>query len=379
MIAVPAVKLLDKSLNLLSVIEGYSSLRFVRRWQTVGEFELHFNFNTFGAENIKNTEYIMLDNDGHRVGIVDDFEANENQNGLEVTIIGRTLSGFASQRITVPPEGSAYDLVPLDTMVGTYVSAETVLKEYARRHMTGTENRAVDFLTVAPDLNRGIRINWMSRYKQLDETLKAVGEYADIGWEIYFDVEEKRFVFDVVPGVDRSASQMENSYVIFSRDFENISSLSFKKTRTGFKNLGYAGGEGEGVNRSVLQVYSAPVIPTGTGRHEIFLDCGNVLSTDTAESFGLEWDGRKRLKEYERPETLSASVITNTSFVYQKDWNIGDKVTVVSNTMGLQQDKRISEITENYEAGTLSIDLVFGLLPVRFNNIIKRTRNNVVL
>ena len=382
MIKVPSVKFLDKKLDLIAIVEGYSSLRFIRRWQTIGEFEMHFNFSAFGAEHIKNTEYIMLDSDGHRVGIVDDLEADENQNGIEITVTGRTLNGLANQRITVPednPGNMGYDLVPINLMDGAYVSAETVLKEYAHRHMFKFVNRAIDYLVIAPDLKRGIQINWMSRYEQLDELFRAISEYSDIGWEIYLDIEEKQFVFDVVPGVNRSSIQMENSYVIFSRDFENISSLKYKKTRTGFKNLAYAGGEGEGANRLVVPVSNEQSLPEKTNRHEIFIDCGNLQSTESSDASSLDSEGRKRLREYERPETLSASVITNTTFVYGEDWNMGDKVTVASNAVGVQQEVRISEITENYESGELSLDLVFGLLPVRFNNIIRRTRNNVIL
>ena len=44
----------------------------------------------------------MLDNDGHRAGIIRSVTAATNQNGLEITVTGQTLDGLTSQRCTVP-------------------------------------------------------------------------------------------------------------------------------------------------------------------------------------------------------------------------------------------------------------------------------------
>lgn len=383
---IPVIRILSPQLAFLGEIDTYTSLSFTRVWQGVGEWE----FTAFGPLNpavLTEGNYIMLDSDGHRCGIIRSVEQQDSASGLTVTVRGQTLNGLASQRCTIPledPENGGYDLVPpagspVDQEGKSNVPAESILKTYAKRHLAEPldDKRKIPLLTVAPGQARGMKTVWMSRYEQLDGVLQLVGEYTDMGWEIYIDLAKQKLVFDVIPGTDRSTNQSGNSRVIFSLEFESVENLSYAHDVTGLKNLGYAGGAGEGADRIVLKVTNEPEEPAGLERFETFIDCGTLEVTETDTALSLEEEGKHKLQDYPRTESLTATIAQGGSFLYGVHWDLGDLVTVVDRSMGVAQDTRISQVTERYESGNIGLDVVFGEAPKHLNRIIRTIKTTV--
>ena len=387
---VPCIRILGKDLELLAEIDLYTSLLFTRSWQGVGEFEFHTAGNRF-VDLLREGAYIMLDNDGHRCGIIRSVQLDSGENGISISVRGQTLDGLATQRYTIPPEetgevkpNGGYDNVPMLTSTDdtpSPVSGETILKTYAARHLinsTGIDpKRIFPLLTIADDLGRGGKTVWMSRYEQLDAVLQKASEYTDIGWEVYLDLKNKQLVFDVIPGVDRSVIQSKNSRVFFSTDFENITNLSYAHDVLNLRNLAYAGGVGEGAERTVLKVTNDASEPEGLDRFETFLDCGELEIAETDTSFGLEEEGRHQLLDYQKEESLTATIAPSGSFVYQEQWDLGDLVTVLDRRIGVEQEKRITQITERYEPQSCGIDVTFGTPPANIERVIRSIKNIV--
>ena len=44
----------------------------------------------------------------------------------------------------------------------------------------------------------------------------------------------------------------------------------------------------------------------------------------------------------------------------RQDFDLGDKVTIVSNEWGIEQDAVITETTETYDAEGVQVEIVFG-------------------
>lgn len=380
----PNIRILSPNRLLLAEIDGYASLFFTRSWQGVGEFEFHMA-GSYPPALLKEGNFILLDNDGRRAGIIRSVQQENGPDGLRITIKGQTLNGLASQRITLPLSGEAnggYDVAPPLSAVGEEpdpIPAETILKTYARRHLAEPDDplRAVGCLDIAADLGRGRKAVWMSRYEKLDEALEGVSAYTDMGWEIRLDPATRRLVFDALPGVDRSDSQQENSPVVFSLEFESVQSLQYLRDMSGYRNLGYAGGIGEGADRAVLKVTNDTAEPEGLNRFEIFLDCGQLELTgsDTAMSLGEE--GRHKLQEYPFSESLTAQAPQAGSFLYRRHWDLGDLVTVADRKIGVAADMRISRVTERYEASGMGISITFGESPVRLGRLIRRLKDTI--
>lgn len=379
---IPSIKILSQSLQLLNEIDLYTSLQFTRSWQGVGSFELHIlgNCPTTTIGNL-----IMLSNDGHRAGIIRSVTKTVDVNGVSTTITGQTLDGIVSQRITVPwsdVREKGYFTVPKTSSTDKTVPAETILKTFAAWHLrpvSTNKPRAIgeqDFV-VASNKKRGIDTNWISRYERLDEVMQSISEYCDCGWEIYIDLKNSRLIFDYLEGVDRSVNQNENSRVILSRDFESIDSLTYTQDDSEFRNIAYCGGAGEDENRTVLAVTNENTTPQGLNRFEVFEDCGTLEIAETDTSVSLKYEGLHKLEEYKKIETLTAEIAQGGSFVYLKDWNLGDLVTVRDRELNIMQDLRITEVSENYEPDNINISVTLGILPLRLGKVIKKIKPTV--
>ena len=379
----PLITVIDRSFALKAQIDIYTSFLLNRKWQGVGDWQLVLPASAQGADKLKKGNIILLGSDGHRSGYIEVITSNEGENDTVLTVTGKTLQGLASQRITLPDNDEynyGYDNVPKLTgadITPAAVPAETVLKTYAKRHMAEPDDpkRKFSALEIAKDLKRGKEILWSSRLEALSDVLRSISEYCDTGWEIYVDLKKKKLVFDIVEGVDRSYGQSENSRVIFSRDFDNILHSTYTDSLEGYRNLAYAGGAGEGADRTVLKITAEDSEPEGWERREVFLDCGSleVVETDTAMS--LSDEALHKLKEYEKRETLTAAVADTVSFAYLKKWDLGDKVTVVSKAAGVRLDTRITEVSERYESSGIGLDVTFGTPKADLGRVIKSIKN----
>lgn len=378
---ISSVKVLDHDLKLLDEIDLYTALDFTRSWQSVGDFTLI----VCGARtSLKEGNIIMLGNNGHKCGVIRFVNPVTDEKGTTVTVRGQTLNGFTSQRSVLPYEGAAdggYFSVPRPSESKKYVSAEEIIKTFSDSCIgaaAGTR-RQLPNLIFAENQGRGIKTNWQSRYGQLHDVLQSICEYCDCGYEIYADLAQKKFVFEYSEGVDRSVSQNINSRVILSEEFESVKSISYNRDFSNYKNLAYCGGIGEGSDRTVLAVTPKDVteIPSGFDRFEIFLDCGTLEAVETDTAISLQEEGQHRLEEYAAIITLNADISEVGSFKYEKQWDLGDMVTVAEKRFDTIQDLRVVEVRESYEPGSIKINATLGKLPKRLGRVLKSIKTPI--
>ena len=383
---IPSIKVLSPDLQLLNEIDLYTSLQLSRSWQGVGSFELHILGN---QKNISVGNLIMLDNDGHRSGIIRSVTKTVDMNGISTTVTGQTLDGFTTQRVIIPSTLKAnggYLALPSATASAKTLPAKTIIKIFAGACLGSDTTRPAYYaldesrqsnINIASTKGRGLKTNWLARYDPLNEILQSVSEYCDCGWEIYIDLKNSKLIFDYVPGIDRSVSQSANSRVILSRDYESIDSLTYSYDQSGFKNLAYCGGVGEDFDRIYLAVTNDKSIPKGLNRFEVFEDCGSLEVAETDTTISLSAEGKHKLKEYKLTETLTAEIAQGGSFEYLKHWNLGDLVTVSDREIGLMQDLRITEVSESYETDSSQITVTLGTSPERLWRVIKKIKPTV--
>ena len=368
MLRPPQIRIFSPALTLIGEVPGCTSALYTRRWQSPGDFEISVPLGASGADLLRPGNIIMLDADGRRSGVILSVEISESASGV-LAARGASLSGLCAYRVTVPPDGAAnmgYDNVPLVAVPGVYpepVSAETVLKEYAYRHMKRDADRNFPLLDIAPDQQRGVSIRWMSRFENLAEVLCGVCEYCDIGYEIRLDAAGKRMIFDVVEGVSRLNGPAR---VIFSSKLANVKGLAYAFSLDGYRNLAYVGGAGEDENRLIQTVWGDEK-PIGTERREVFIDAGTLEIAD-----GLTDEGRRKLRDYPTAKSISCEILDSGPFKYRADWDLGDIVTIQSAGAGVTFDTRITEVTERYDSQAMEIIPVFGTPQERFGRMIKR-------
>lgn len=336
------IRLLTSSFQLLGEIDDYESLQFIRRFHKPGEFELHININKNLTETLQENNLVVLS--PKKVGVILHRELNR-ENTEQLVIKGYTLQGILSRRITVPPSGQAYDKIK--------ANAETVLKHYVRQNAVEPvdPNRIIPNLIIADDLQRGAIVDWQSRFKNLVDELESISFSAGIGWDVFLDLERQKWVFEVHEPRNLTASQNELPPVIFSIDFDNIKNQTFTDSAINYKNYGYIGGQGEGEDRTVVEVGDA----SGLSRIETFID-----ARDIEEGENLATRGQQKLQEMQKILSFESEILTYGPFVYEKDWDLGDIVTVQDKKWGITLDTPITEIKEIYEPGGFRLEATFG-------------------
>lgn len=341
------IRVISPNFDFLGEIDDYESLIFIRRHFKVGDFELRININK-NTDILQEDNIILVDNDNKKAGIIRHREIalDENGEGGEILLIrGYTLKGVISRRRIVPPTGQGYD-----TQEG---STEHIMKQFVNNNFVNPADieRRIPQVAIAPNQNRGQQDKWRGSFEVVSDKLEEIGEYSQIGWDVFLDIINKKWVFDVVEGRDLTVNQDILPPVIFSVDFDNIKGQSYIDSAINHANVAYAGGQGEEENRLIQQIGNV----TGFERIETFLDCPSA--EDITE---LIEEGNRGLEELKKIKTFESQVLDFGSFVYGEDWDLGDIVTVQNRKWNVTMDSRIVEIKEIYETSGMQVEFTFG-------------------
>ncbi|WP_026582119.1 siphovirus ReqiPepy6 Gp37-like family protein [Bacillus sp. J33] len=353
------IRIITLGFELKGEIDNYESMWFTRSWSGIGQIELRINRYKRHVEHLIKNNLIMIN--PKKVFIIKhrEIELDENGKATENWLIkGLSLKALTSQRQTLPPSHTAYDNKQGNT--------ETVLKHYVDRNIVNPADirRRMDQVILAENQNRGPSISWQSRFKNLAEELSEISLITGTGWDISVDFTLNKFVFDTQEGNNLTAGQVVLPPVIFSPQFESLQSLHYTESELNYKNAAYVGGQGEGVDRRIVEIGDA----SGIDRHEIFIDARDVEEKDENEQpipesqviQTLTDRGNHQLSELLQEEYLEGQVLTKSPFKYEEDYDLGDIVTIQSVDWGVTMDTRITEVKEIYETGGYKLEATFG-------------------
>lgn len=112
-------------------------------------------------------------------------------------------------------------------------------------------------------------------------------------------------------------------------------------------------------------LFASPSIccPTGFDLREVFLDAKDINKdelTEAAYLAALRTRGQEYLNENKVFENFEAEAEADVNFTYQKDYDLGDVVTVKKKKWGTSQNLRITELCEVYEYGGMYVVPTFG-------------------
>lgn len=361
------IRIISPQFELLGEIDSYESLQFIRRFYRVGEFELHINVNKQHTDKLVNNNLILLGSSFNKVGIImhRENEIDENGDMTDTLVIkGPTLKGIMSRRLIVPPtNGNGYD-----SQTG---SIETILKTFVNNNIVNPVdvNRKIPQVVIAADQHRGKQDAWRARFEVLSDKLSEIGEYAQLGWDVTLDTINNSWMFDVIEGRNLTVNQDTLPPVIFSSDFDNIKNQHFIQSILNSYNVGYAGGQGDEINRLIQQIGSV----MGLERIETFLDCSQA-----ADITELITQGTQKLNELKETKTFEFSIIPDNTFIYEQDYDLGDYITAQSKKWGITMNAQIIELAEVYEVSGNSLEATFGTNIPNLLTILKRSTKKAV-
>lgn len=364
------IMVFSQSIVLLGLIDDYESLQFERSHYEIGEFELHINASKSNTEFLIENNLIAIEQENKtvlkKVAIIEHVENAIDEDGSttdELIITGHELKQLCYRRVTVPTGTDGYD--------SESGKQETIMKAFVNNNMVSSSDtgRNIPNLIIATDQQRGISDAWRSRFEYVSDKLAEIGKYAKLGWSIYIDLASLKYVFDVETGINRVASQSANSQAFFSEDFDNVKNEHYVQSLLNSANVGYAGGSGDDASRLIQKIGTV----SGFNRIEQFLDCSDA---DTASE--LLTVGTQKLSEIAETKTFESEIIPDNSFIYEKDYDLGDTVTVLSTKWNIQMDTQITSFKEVYESGKISLEATFGNAIPDLLKIIKRKTKQAV-
>lgn len=347
------IKIFDETIVPVGEIKKVEQIDIIHRWEEMSSLSLKLHETVKYVDRIQDEFYLMIRDNPELVCIVGD----KNYEGNRWDFTGKDLRSILFDRVTIPTAGLA-----VDRMTG---NAESVMKWLVDKHFVNPIDpaRKWEGLRIAPNLNRGSSLTHETRYKYVAEELTDISKITGLGFYVYLDTITKELVFDVREGRNLVYNTVGNPYVVFSEEFRNIQSQKYAKTASNFKNVAIVGGQGEGVDRTIVIVGTE----TGKRRKEVFID-----ARDVEDAALLPDRGEQKLLEYRVLETFESQITQNGKFKYPIDYRLGDLVTTQSRKIGVTLDSRIVEVKEFWKPNEYRVEPVFNMKQPSVYQVIKR-------
>lgn len=345
------VYVLNQNLDIIGVLDNYSSLIWRPAYSEIGDFELYLGATREIIDLLSVNNYLVRSIDVNvdeqnkttykKVMIIKNIEIITNSDsGNHIVVTGRELKFLLHQRI-------------IWTQTNLSGTAENAIRQLVTENaISPTDNKRV-----IPRLVLGVNTGLSDSIKKqvtgdyLDDTIIEICNNYDYGWDMY--IYDNAINFVVYKGINRSYGQDTNPYVVFSDKFDNLFNTDYQLKTEEIGTTTLIGGEGEGLERIYTTVGNER---SGLNRYEVFVDAKDISQNkDTEEEIPLETylqllqeRGKEQLAERVYTEGFSGEIIDDISFTYGVDYNLGDLVTVI-NEYGITKNVRVLSAIESLD------------------------------
>ena len=350
----------DTAFENIGEVNQYDSLIWLDKFNGYASFELWAPITEENSEYFKKGNVLWCG--GDNAAVVEIVKSIIDDKGTKTfNVKGRTLEMILTTRI----------------IWGTYNAsnkhASTVMYDIVKQNCINptNTNRKIPYLECAEDKHIGDKISIQKTGDEVYATLNTIAASSDIGFNVLFRPKEKKLIFEVVAGVDRTIEQNEVDPVEFSTDLEDILSSSYYTNNQDEKNVAFVQGEGDGTSR-ISQISGNNELE-GFGRRELYIDARDIQSESVNEDgtttsltpaeykAALINRGDDKLSECEVTETFEAQirVFGDIQYEFGKDYRKGDKVTVRDRQLSVVVSARITEVEEDFD-DEYALVLTFG-------------------
>lgn len=195
--------------------------------------------------------------------------------------------------------------------------------------------------------------------KFLDEALWEICIKFDIAYDILMDIDNKKFVFTVWQGVDRSSEQSEHDAVIFSKKFGNVLTQNYTDDKSDYRNTVFIISGDTTTTQTQLIVNDEN---SGWNRREVFINSSDLTGdTETPTNTILTERAKNTLAtDYERVQSFETDVDYNSQFKYLVDYSMGDKVSIRNDDLDVVVHTRVVTAKEKYTKDGFDLSIEFG-------------------
>jgi hypothetical protein len=345
---------------LVAEVDDYETAYFGRGLLTVESFNIVINKNKAKAQYFQRGRLIQWGTDSRKIGYIVECDLSIDDSGKGGETL--TVSGFEAKylfgnRIVYPTYGATKY-----TPTGT---AEYVIKQAVTDHCGASPigyssptdtNRTMAALTVNANQGLGATYTMSARYTNLQDELLSISKATYLGYYVGLNLNNSKLYLEVIPGIDRTATQSVNPRAVFTTDWNTLQSANLTDSETEYKNYGIVGGTGVGTARHISLVYLDSSVPSDVYRKEVFYDVRAYATSD------LPVKGQGELNKVATTIYVEGSALPVSSLKLGTDFDLGDIVTFKQ--WGYMTNSRLTVIKESVSNSTGSsqytIDFTIG-------------------
>lgn len=350
---ITSIRFFNRDLVLLGELRSYTSLIFNRQWTTFHDFEIHTT-DKRKLPLFKSAEYIMINDDPYRSGIIryddDDTEGYRAKSLKDITIKGFGLLYKLYGRFTEPPaDHDGY-------YTWTNTPVEDIMFDLVRLTATAPTKAAKKMpkLTLGVNQHRGPRVTFQSRLKRVTAELYDLSVMSGLGCTIKLDADNQVLVFEVLSGIDRVYSPINDNSYTFLQSNRSVITRAYTRNRIGTANVGIVAGQGDGADREIITINDEI---TGDDRWETYIDARDVDQTEDSDNTALIDRGRTKLAGMADREHFDFKVSTAD---YGDLWDLGDYCSFYDRETDRMLSDQVTAVKEVWEGGVYQVDPVFG-------------------
>ena len=360
------------TITLEAICDSFSSLLWDIRYYECGQFEIYIAANEKNISLFQEGKIIARNDDRENFGIIENIKLDADaENGDYLTISGHFLMSLLKRRIIYPTlyitSATAYGEILQQAVYKNCIYPYPTIREdpiNVRRIFPGLQNGTIT--GACWEQTATLQISYQNLMEWIYSICQLTGGTASIVPVKTEELDQYELHFMLSEGTDRSILQAENPHVIFSDEYNNL--LSFSSYYNSETVNSYAVfGAGEGNNRHGVKRYVGER-STGFGLYEVYVDARDISDqTENGEISPAEYNamlearGREHLKE---PVTeLEFEIAADRlQFQYQKDYFVGDYVTVRHRKYGMIHPKiQLAGMIESFDSNGRKLTPTFAL------------------
>lgn len=331
------------SITLEAICDSFSSLLWDIEYYSCGTFEVYIAASPQNIEIFQTGRIVGRDDDKEHFGLIESVEIQtDTEDGDYLIVRGRFLMCLLERRIIYPTVNFTKETTYAD-IIKTVVQFNAVVSGVRR----------IPGLSVGTAIGScweqktKLQISYDNLMRWIYTICEKIGGTANIRLSKTTN-EQYAMILELSQGSDRSIIQEENPHIVFSDVYNNLLSFSYVTDISVQKNFAYILGKGEGEERK-RTTYCNGSEPSHLERYEVYVDAKDMSDEEQEngetkpipEAEYIELLKEKGKQSMVLPLTASESQIAvqSTQFQYNKDYFVGDYVTVEHRRFGLRQNK----------------------------------------
>jgi len=331
------------TITLEAICDSFSSLLWDIEYYKCGSFEVYIAANPQNVNIFQTGRIVGRDDDSQHFGMIESVQIDTDaENGDYLTVRGRFLMCLLERRIIHPMYSTTAEK-----------AYSEIIREVATQNTLLNDGRKIPGLSLGTvsgscwEQTTTLQVSYDNLMEWVYTICEKIGGTANIRL-VKDSGEQYRMTFDLSEGTDRSLMQEDNPHIIFSDTYSNLLSFSYASDASVQRNFAYIYGHGEGAERKNA-TYCVDPEPAYLDRYELYVDAKDISEEEQVEGETvpipeeqyielLKTRGSEKLVD---PKTASESEIAANSkqYVYNRDYFVGDYVTVEHKRFGMIQPK----------------------------------------